>query len=341
MAGESHIIDVPDKVLSSFYNNKALDKTITILKKVNEYKKNYFDIIEKKPIKKNTEDECNENKENNKRIIHLVYNRSKNKTPRNPSSYVFHNEAIVKRLTDIENNHSDMKIGLYKKEKLNIPLNRFSHDSKLLKRSNTMDRQGKKSSFEDEEAILIKTRNIHRKKEVIDLNPQFDLKSPPILLEKADQLYEKVFQKNLFYDLGLKQKFEKPVKVRNQIIKSKPQQVDPNNYILSKIDKMKNVIYYVKSVVDYTYAKITVDKFKTARDILNNLKQKDIMEKKINKEFSPENFYITSDIKKLNRQTSQNTMNVKRNTFEMTKVNFSKDLKNSVSENNFKIRNNN
>lgn len=338
MISPPHVFDLPEKVHRSFYNNKALDKTITILKKVNNYKKKYFEMLDKRQIKKeDTNDEKNK-LQNIKRIIPLDRNRRMKKSSINPSSYVFSNEAIVKRFTDIENNYPEPKNIVDKNEKLSLPIMRFTNDSKVLKRANTNFRTSIKKSFEDEMGIIIKKRNIHRKKDQNNDSTKQDEIREPMLNENVNQLYKKVFSKNLFYDLGLEQKFEKPVKVRNQIIKSKPQVIDPNNYILTKIDKMKNVIYYIKSVVDYSYAKVTVDKFKTARDILNVMKQKDIRSKKIIQEFSPQNFYLTADMRKINRQPSSINVTGTKNLFEMTKVNFNRGMgmKCSISENNLK-----
>ncbi len=143
------------------------------------------------------------------------------------------------------------------------------------------------------ERLSLNTRNTSYK---IDKNESISMK-------KVDQEYTKIFQKNLYYDLGLTQQFENPVKSNNKVVKIKPKSIDPSNYIHTKIDKAKNIIYFLKSIVDYSYSKITIDKLNIVKDVVEKIKSKDQSKKILKKkEFNPENFYITCDkIKKFSK----------------------------------------
>ncbi len=123
-------------------------------------------------------------------------------------------------------------------------------------------------------------------------------KNESMSMKKVDQEYTKIFQKNLYYDLGLQQQFEKPVKSNSKVVKIKPKSIDPSNYIHTKIDKAKNIIYFLKSIVDYSYSKITIDKLNIVKDVVEKIRSKDHLKRVVKyNELKPENFYITCDKK--------------------------------------------
>ena len=249
----------------------------------------------------------------------------------------FRNLEIAKRIDDLDKEFSEEKNSISHDDKKNIgsvALLRFKKDSEALKKRVSEVKLPSKKSFDKE---VGRTRiqlypKANKEVEIERLSP-----------EKAENTFKKIFQKNLFDKLGLKGKFERPVVVRDRVAKSTPKVENKSqNYIVDKISKAKNMIYFMKSIVDFSYAKITIDKFTTAREIVEKMKidkkVRDNITKKTD-EFFPENFYVTADYKSLKRYKSVNNINKSLGKAEAMQLNDenARFLKNSMSNLNLKM----